>query len=72
MVRILELFMVANAVAGIATFLGIRFAWRRSRDKAKRGFDIIHMDRAEEDEPQELPPPKRVWRIGQYSENRPR
>lgn len=45
--RIVEIFTLVSALAGIATFLGVRVAWRRSKDAAKRGFDIIHMDRAE-------------------------
>lgn len=49
MARIVELFVMANALAGIAAFMGVRFIWRRSKDKAKRGFEIIHMDR-EDDE----------------------
>lgn len=69
MVRILELFMLANAAAGIATFFGLRFVWRRSKDKAKRGFDIIQMDRADElEEPAEPAKEKRAWRLGQYSQ----
>lgn len=47
MARIMELFVIVNAMAGVATFLGVRFVWRRSKDKAKRGLDIIHTDKEE-------------------------
>lgn len=47
MARVMELFVIVNALAGIATFVGV--AWRRSKDKTKRGFDII-TNRGEEDE----------------------
>ena len=47
MARFLELLVLVNGVAGIATFLGVRFVWRRSKNKAKRGFQIIHSDREE-------------------------
>lgn len=57
----MELFVIVNALAGIATFLGVRFVWRRSKDVTKRGFDVIH-DRKEEEleewtssDPQSLP-----------------
>lgn len=49
MARIIELFVLANAALGILTFLGVRFVWRRSKDATKRGFEIIH-DTKEEDE----------------------
>ena len=49
MARVMELFVIVNALAGIATFLGVRFVWRRSKDVTKRGFDVIH-DRKQEDE----------------------
>lgn len=45
MARIAEIFVIVNAVAGIAAFMGVRFIWRRSKDKAKRGFEIINMDK---------------------------
>lgn len=45
MARIAEIFVIANAIAGIATYMGVRFIWRRSKDKAKRGFEIINMDK---------------------------
>lgn len=45
MARIIELFVLANALAGIATFLGVRFAWRYSKNKAKRGFQVINADK---------------------------
>ena len=47
MARFLELLVLVNGIAGIATFLGVRFVWRRSKNKAKRGFQIIHSDREE-------------------------
>jgi hypothetical protein len=50
MARIAELFVIVNALAGIATFLGVRFIWRRSKDKAKRGLDIVRVDRELEDD----------------------
>ena len=34
MARIMELFVIANAVCGIAAFLGVRMVVRRSRDAA--------------------------------------
>lgn len=49
MARVMELFVIVNALAGIATFLGVRFVWRRSRDVTKRGFDVIH-DKKEDQE----------------------
>lgn len=62
MARIMELFVIVNAACGIAAFLGVRFLFRRSKDKAKRGFDIIRGDEEEELTPAEeelkpLPPP---------------
>lgn len=47
MTRIIELFVLVNALAGIATFLGVRFAWRYSKHKAKRGFQVINVDKEE-------------------------
>lgn len=45
MARLIEVFVLVNALAGIATFLGVRFAWRFSKNKAKRGFEIINVDK---------------------------
>lgn len=55
MARVMELFVIVNALAGIATFLGLRFVWRRSRDATKRGFDVIHDKNEEEIEPWDKP-----------------
>lgn len=41
MARVMELFVIINAMCGIAAFLGVRLVIRRSRDAAKRGIDII-------------------------------
>jgi len=49
MARVMELFVIANAVCGIAAFVGVRFIFRRSKDVARRGFDIVHRDEEEED-----------------------
>lgn len=40
MTRIMEIFVIANALAGIATYLGVRFVVRRSKDATKRGLGI--------------------------------
>jgi len=50
MARIAEIFVIVNALAGIAAFMGVRFIWRRSKDKAKRGFEIINVDKNELEE----------------------
>jgi hypothetical protein len=50
MARIAEIFVIANALAGIATYMGVRLIWRRSKNKAKRGFDIIRVDKDELEE----------------------
>jgi len=47
MARLIELLVIVNGVAGIATFLGVRFIWRRSKSASKRGFQIIHADKEE-------------------------
>lgn len=47
MARLVEIFVLANAAMGIATFLGVRFVWRYSKNKAKRGFEIVNTDKEE-------------------------
>ena len=51
MSRIVELLIALNALGGIATYLGFRFAGRKARDQARR----LRGDRASEDD--DVPPP---------------
>jgi hypothetical protein len=51
MARIVEILIALNALGGIATFLGIRLATRKTREATVRGLEKIGIDVGPEDEP---------------------
>lgn len=48
MARVMELFVIANAICGIAAYLGVRLVIRRSKDAAKRSIDIVRRNDEED------------------------
>jgi hypothetical protein len=60
----MEIFVIVNALCGIAAFLGVRFIYRRSKEATKRGFDVI--TKGDDDEltylEKEHEPPKELQR----------
>lgn len=72
MARVMELFVIVNALAGIATFLGLRFVWHRSKDATKRGFDVITRDDPEEVEQWETSEQNSIASAGEEQSSSPR